>query len=87
MANTPQAVKRIKINGDKRKRNQAIRTDMRSAIRQVQTAVKAKNAEEAQEKLGTAISKIDKAVQRNILQKNNGDRKKSKLMQEVNSVK
>ncbi|GEN46484.1 30S ribosomal protein S20 [Alkalibacillus haloalkaliphilus] len=86
MANNPQAVKRIRVNQDKRERNQIVRSDMRSAVKSVETAVKQNDVSSAQDLLKTAESKIDKAVQRGILHKNNGDRKKSSLAAKVNKI-
>ncbi|MDQ0351080.1 small subunit ribosomal protein S20 [Alkalibacillus filiformis] len=86
MANNPQAVKRIRVNQDKRERNQIVRSDMRSAVKSVETAVKQNDASAAQDLLKTAVSKIDKAVQRGIVHKNNGDRKKSSLTTKVNKI-
>ncbi|GAA0457399.1 30S ribosomal protein S20 [Alkalibacillus silvisoli] len=86
MANNPQGVKRIRVNQEKRERNQVVRSDMRSAIKSVEAAVKQNDVTSAQDQLKTAVSKIDKAVQRGILQKNNGDRKKSSLMTKVNQI-
>ncbi|RPF55573.1 30S ribosomal protein S20 [Aquisalibacillus elongatus] len=86
MANTPQATKRIRVNHDARLRNQSVKSDMRSAIKDVESAVFAKDAEAAKEALTDAVSKIDKAVQRGVIHKNNGDRKKSSLMTKVNQL-
>ncbi|WP_188206214.1 30S ribosomal protein S20 [Alkalibacillus aidingensis] len=86
MANNRQGLKRIRINQDKRAQNQVVRTDMRSAVKRVEEAVKQNDVATAQESLKTAISKIDKAVQRGILHSNNGDRKKGKLMSQVSKI-
>lgn len=86
MANNPQGEKRIRINADKRERNQEPRSDMRSAAKRVEKAVRNKDVDEAKRLLTTATSKIDKAVQRGIIHKNNGDRKKSRLTQKVNKL-
>ncbi|TFB24862.1 30S ribosomal protein S20 [Filobacillus milosensis] len=86
MANTKQATKRIGVNENARLRNQAVKSDMRSAIKSVETAIHEKNADAAKEALTDAVSKIDKAVQKNIIHKNNGDRKKSSLMTQINQI-
>ncbi|MFD2637496.1 30S ribosomal protein S20 [Piscibacillus salipiscarius] len=86
MANTKQATKRIRVNHDARMRNLSVKSDMRSAVKSVEKAVHEKNADAAKEALTTAVSKIDKAVQKGIIHKNNGDRKKSSLMTKVNQL-
>ncbi|SEP90817.1 SSU ribosomal protein S20P [Piscibacillus halophilus] len=86
VANTKQATKRIRVNYDARMRNQSVKSDMRSAIKSVETAVHEKNADAAKEALTNAVSKIDKAVQKGIIHRNNGDRKKSSLMTKVNQL-
>ncbi|GEL78337.1 30S ribosomal protein S20 [Tenuibacillus multivorans] len=86
MANTRQATKRIRVNYDARLRNQTVKSDMRSAIKNVETAVHEKNVDAAKEALPQAVSKIDKAVQKGIIHKNNGDRKKSTLMTKIEQI-
>ncbi|WP_369404871.1 30S ribosomal protein S20 [Piscibacillus salipiscarius] len=69
MANTKQATKRIRVNHDARMRNLSVKSDMRSAVKSVEKAVHEKNADAAKEALTTAVSKIDKAVQKGIIHK------------------
>lgn len=83
MANSPTAIKRIRVNEKKRLQNQAFRSDMRTAIKRVEQAVLNNDVETAQQLLPLAIKKIDKAVQKGIIHKNNGNRRKSNITKKV----
>ena len=86
MANIKSAIKRIKVYDKKRVANGSQKAAMRTAIKQVEKLVEAKDAEKAQEALKESIKLIDKAVQKGIIHKNNGDRQKSRLMKKVNEL-
>ena len=83
MANSPTAIKRIRVNEKKRLQNKAFRSDMRTAIKRVEQAVLNNDVETAQQLLPLAIKKIDKAVQKGIIHKNNGNRRKSNITKKV----
>ena len=76
MPNTKQAAKRVRQGDRARIHNKTIRSAMKSAIKGVQEA---ETAEEAQAKLPAAMKKIDKAAKRRILHPNAADRTKSRL--------
>ncbi|MBO8156021.1 MAG: 30S ribosomal protein S20 [Bacillaceae bacterium] len=86
MANIKSAIKRAKTNEVRRLRNLSMKTEMRTYIKKVESLIEKKEAEQAQEVLKQAISKIDKCVQKGIIHKNNGDRKKSSLMKKVAKI-
>ncbi|MBB6454336.1 small subunit ribosomal protein S20 [Salirhabdus euzebyi] len=86
MPNMKSAIKRVRLNEDSRLQNQAVKSEMRSSIKRVEESVTQNNAEQATAALKQAISNIDKAVQRGIIHKNNGDRKKSSLTKKVNNL-
>ncbi len=81
-----QAIKRIRVNDKKRVANQHFRSDMRSAIKRVDEAVGNNDVEAAKQALPVAIQKIDKAVQKGILHKNNGSRRKSSISKKVSEL-
>lgn len=64
-------------------RNQAVRTTMRNAIKQVRQAV---DADTAQTALGRAVSIIDKTVKKGILHRNTAARYKSRLTRRVQGL-
>lgn len=86
MANIKSAIKRVRLNNDKRVHNAPIKTEMRSHIKQVENFVAEANVENAKTALQGAIKKIDKAVQKGIVHKNNGNRQKSRLTKKVNEL-
>jgi len=64
-------------------RNQAIRTTMRNAIKQVRQAADTPTAQTA---LGHAVSVIDKTVNKGILHRNTAARYKSRLTRQVQGL-
>lgn len=86
MANIKSAIKRIQTNEKKRVQNQPKRSEMRTAIKQVEKFVEANDVENAKTALNATTKKIDKAVQKGIVHKNNGDRQKSRLTKKVNNL-
>ncbi len=86
MANIKSQIKRNKTNEKRRIRNQAYKTEVRSYIRKTREAVEAGNADEAQEALRVASRKLDKAVSKGVLHKNNAAQRKSKLAKLVASI-
>ncbi|UOQ93795.1 30S ribosomal protein S20 [Halobacillus shinanisalinarum] len=86
MPNIKSAKKRVRVNDDARSLNAAFKSDMRTAVKRVETLVKSNDKDDAKQALTTAVKKIDKAVQRGALDKNNGNRKKSRLSKKVNAL-
>lgn len=85
MANIKSAIKRVETNEKKRSENQSKKSDMRTAIKQVERFVQANDIENAKAALKDTNKKIDKAVQKGIVHKNNGNRQKARLAKKVNS--
>ena len=78
--------KRVKTN---KKRNLAVnsqKTEQKTAIKAVLSAVEANDKEAAVAALNTANSKLDKAVAKGIHHKNYATRQKSRLAKAVNSI-
>ncbi|WP_394263545.1 30S ribosomal protein S20 [Trueperella sp.] len=86
MANIKSQIKRNKTNEKRRVRNKAYKTEVRSLVRKTREAVEAGNVEEAQESLRIASRKLDKAVSKGVLHKNNAANRKSKLAKLVASI-
>ena len=87
MANIKSQIKRIKTNEKARQRNKAVRSELKTAIRRTREAVAAGDAEKATEAARAASRKLDKAVSKGVLHKNNAANKKSALAQKVASLK
>lgn len=86
MANIKSAQKRIQIAERNRLRNKsyksAVKTLMKkyfSAVEEYAASPTSEGMEKVQEAMSVAYSKIDKAVKRGVLHKNNGARKKARL--------
>ncbi|MCP3030373.1 30S ribosomal protein S20 [Halobacillus sp. A1] len=86
MPNIKSAKKRVRVNSEARELNAAFKSDMRTAVKRVDKLASNNEADQAKEALSTAIKKIDKAVQRGALHKNNGNRTKSRLSKKVNAL-
>ena len=87
MPNIKSAKKRMRSNVKKAQVNTLIVSSMRTAIKNVEKAVKAGNKEEANNSLNIAIQRIDKAMSSGKIHKNKAARLKSRLMKAVNSMK
>lgn len=86
MANMKSAIKRIRVNEKNRVANQMVKSTMRTNIKRVESLISENNVEEAQAALKVAVKKIDKAVQKGVIHKNNGTRQKTRLTKKVNEL-
>lgn len=86
LANIKSAKKRILVNNTKMERNKAIKSGVKTAIKKVDAAVVAKDAEAAKAALLNATSIIDKAATKGVYHKNNAARKVSRVSKAVNSI-
>ena len=75
MANTKSAVKRIRTNEKRRVRNRAVRSQLRSAVKEARAAQGA----EQKTSIAEAIRALDKAVSKGVIHRNTAARKKSAL--------
>ena len=83
MANIKSQIKRNLTNEKARLRNRAVKSELKTAVRATREAVVAGDAAKAQERLRVANRKLDKAVSKGVLHKNNAANKKSSLAQQV----
>lgn len=86
MANTKSAIKRVEIAERNRLRNKAYASAVKTLTKNFLASVETYAAnptpellQEVQQRMSAAYSKIDKAVKRGVLHRNNGARKKSRL--------
>lgn len=86
MANIKQQKKRNLTNEKQRLINASFKSSFKTAIKDVEKFVEAKDAEKAQAALIVASRKLDKAVSRGFLHKNNAARHKSRLQKLVNTL-
>ena len=86
LANIKSQIKRNKTNEKARQRNKAVRTEVRSYIRVVRDNIAAGKKDEAQQAYAVAARKLDKAVSKGVLHKNNAANRKSRLATQINAL-
>ena len=86
MANSPQARKRARQAIKRRARNASHRSQVRTYIKKVVTAVDAGDAGAANTALADAIPVIDRMADKGIMHRNKAARHKSRLTSKVNSL-
>lgn len=83
MAHTLNALKRLRQSERRRRRNRARKSAIRTYSKRVLAAVRAGDAHAARSELARAFKAIDKAVQRGVIHRNTGARRKSALARAV----
>ena len=86
MATHKSAIKRNRQNEQRKLRNKSVKSFLRTNIKQVTSAVDAKDATKARESLDKAVPVIDKAASKGVIHKRNAARKISRLTRAVNAV-
>lgn len=86
MPNMKNAKKKVRIIAKEKEVNNDYKASMRTAIKNTDKAVLAKDKEKAQESLKVAIKRIDKATKAGVTTKNKAARNKSRLTKKVNSM-
>ena len=79
MANIKSQIKRNKTNEKARQRNKAYKSELKTYVRKVRSAVAAGEAEVAGTALKDASRKLDKAVSKGVIHKNQAANRKSGL--------
>ncbi len=80
------ARKRTRQNIKKRKKNKALKNQIKTYYKKFIKAVEDKNINETKELLMKNISLLDRAIKKNVLHLNNASRKKSVIMRLFNSI-
>jgi small subunit ribosomal protein S20 len=86
LADHKSELKRARQNEIRRMRNKAVKSRVKSIIKEVQLAVGETAIETAREKLNIAKSVIDKAAKKKVLHKRTAARKISRLSRSVNAA-
>jgi small subunit ribosomal protein S20 len=87
VANIKSQIKRIKTNEKARQRNKAVKSSLKTAIRKTREATAAGDVEKATVALREASRKLDKAVSKGVIHKNQAANKKSALASQVAALK
>ncbi|MGO3795864.1 30S ribosomal protein S20 [Actinomyces sp.] len=86
MANIKSQMKRIRTNEKRRVRNQAVKSELKTHVRKTREAVEAGDKEAAEKALQVASRKLDKAVSKGVIHRNQAANRKSKLAKRVASI-
>jgi small subunit ribosomal protein S20 len=86
LANHKSALKRAKQSEERRLRNRARKTRMKTAIRGLEEAIAVGSRDAMLEQLQQAISVIDTTASKGVIHKNTASRKISRLTQRVNAL-
>ena len=83
MANIKSQIKRIRTNEKRRLRNQSVKSELKTLVRKTREAVDAGDKEAALAALQLASRKLDKAVSKGVIHKNQAANRKAKLATKV----
>ena len=86
LANIKSAKKRILVTETRTARNKAIKSEVKTMVKKVYTAIESKDQEAAKAALKDAISTMDKATSKGVYHKNTTSRKISRLQKAVNAM-
>jgi small subunit ribosomal protein S20 len=79
VANIKSQIKRIGTNARRHERNKAVKSELKTSIRAARTAAETGDAEAAAAALKVAGQKLDKAVSKGVIHKNQAANRKSAL--------
>jgi len=85
VANTRSAIKRMKQSEQRRQRNRAARSTIRSSVKTARTALAGKSSD-SRAAVQEAIRTLDRAVTRGVMHRNTAARKKSALARKLNTL-
>jgi len=87
VANIKSQIKRNKQNEKARQRNKAVKSSLKTAVRNFREAADSGDSEKAAEAMQAAYVKLDKAASKGIIHKNQAANRKSALAKRVASLK
>ena len=83
MANIKSQIKRNLTNAKRTERNKAVKSELRTVVRSVKSALAAGDAEQAAAAVKVASRKLDKAVSKGVIHKNQAANRKSSLAKQA----
>ncbi len=86
MANIKSQIKRIKTNAKRTERNRAYKSELRTWIRKFRVAAASGDKDAASDALRLASKKLDKAVSKGVIHKNQAANKKSAMARTFNGL-
>jgi len=86
VANIKSQIKRIGTNKKAQERNKSVKSEFKRAIRATRLAVTAGDKDKAVASLAVASKKLDKAVSKGVIHKNQAANKKSAIAKSVGAL-
>ncbi|MCF8030247.1 MAG: 30S ribosomal protein S20 [Desulfohalobiaceae bacterium] len=86
MANIKQSLKRHRQSEKARERNKAVRTRVKNSVKQVRSAIQARDKEQAREALQKANSVLDRAASKGVIHRRKAARRMSRLSRQVDTL-
>jgi small subunit ribosomal protein S20 len=86
LANSAQATKRARQAENRRQRNASQRSELRTSIKKVFTAIRSGDTEAATQAYRKAVPVIDSAVGKGLIHRNKAARHKSRLNQHIRAL-
>ncbi len=86
MANIKSQIKRNKQNEKARQRNKAVRSELKTTVRHFRESAEAGNMEAATLAMRAASVKLDKAVSKGVIHKNQAANRKSAIAKRLDQV-
>ncbi|WP_096201327.1 30S ribosomal protein S20 [Bacillus sp. FJAT-45350] len=86
MPNIKSAIKRVKVSDKRRAQNAAVKSALRTAVKNFEVKAESKEVEGAKEALLLATKKLDKAANKGLIHKNTASRQKSRLQKKLNEI-
>ncbi len=83
MANIKSQIKRNLTNAKRTERNKAVKSELRTVVRSVKSAIAAGDAEQAAAAVKHASRKLDKAASKGVIHKNQAANRKSALAKQA----
>jgi small subunit ribosomal protein S20 len=83
VANIKSQIKRNKQNEKAHQRNKAVKSELRTHVRKFREALATGNVEEATDALRVATRKLDKAVSKGVIHKNQAANRKSAIAKKL----
>ena len=86
MANIKSQIKRNKQNEKRHQRNKAVKSELKTLVRKFREAAEAGDKETAVAANRDAAKKLDKAVSKGVIHKNQAANRKSAIMKQASSL-
>jgi small subunit ribosomal protein S20 len=86
VANIKSQIKRNLTTAKRHERNKAVKSELRTVVRNVRAAIDSGDADQAKTALQAASRKLDKAASKGVIHKNQAANRKSSLAQQVSSL-